>query len=106
MLNMISPIVGSLFKTVDKVIDNKAEGDKIKAKIQEKLLAGELKELEGAAKIIETEAKGGFLQRNWVSKYSISSPYSIEVFFFLCVWWRYIINHFICTSFNISISIF
>ena len=50
MLNMISPIVGSLFKTVDKVIDNKAEGDKIKAKIQEKLLAGELKELEGAAK--------------------------------------------------------
>jgi hypothetical protein len=65
MLNMISPIVGSLFKTVDKVIDNKAEGDKIKAKIQEKLLAGELKELEGAAKIIETEAKGGFLQRNW-----------------------------------------
>ena len=50
MLNMISPIVGSLFKTVDKVIDNKAEGEKIKAKIQEKLLAGELKELEGAAK--------------------------------------------------------
>ena len=68
MLNMISPIVGSLFKTVDKVIDNKAEGDKIKAKIQEKLLAAELKELEGEAKIIETEAKGGFLQRNWNNK--------------------------------------
>lgn len=65
MLNFITPIVGSLFKTVDKVIENKAEGDKIKAKIQEQLLAGELKELEGAAKIIETEAKGGFLQRNW-----------------------------------------
>ena len=62
---LVKAIVGSLFKTVDKVIDNKAEGDKIKAKIQEKLLAGELKELEGAAKIIETEAKGGFLQRNW-----------------------------------------
>lgn len=65
MLNIITPIVGSLFKTIDKVIDNKADGDKIKAKIQEQLLAGELKELEGAAKIIETEAKGGFLQRNW-----------------------------------------
>ena len=65
MLNIITPIVGSLFKTVDKVIDNKTDGDKIKAKIQEQLLAGELKELEGAAKIIETEAKGGFLQRNW-----------------------------------------
>jgi len=65
MLNIITPIVGSLFKTIDKVIDNKTDGDKIKAKIQEQLLAGELKELEGAAKIIETEAKGGFLQRNW-----------------------------------------
>ena len=52
MLNVITPIVGSLFKTVDKVIDNKADGERIKAKIQEKLLAGELKELEGAAKII------------------------------------------------------
>jgi len=65
MLNLLTPIIGGLFKTIDKVIDNKADGDKIKAKIQEQLLAGELKELEGAAKIIETEAKGGFLQRNW-----------------------------------------
>ena len=48
MLNVITPIVGSLFKTVDKVIDNKADGERIKANIQQKLLAGELKELEGA----------------------------------------------------------
>jgi hypothetical protein len=65
MLNLLTPIIGGLFKTIDKVIDNKAEGDKIKAKIQEQYLAGELKELEGAAKIIETEARGNFLQRNW-----------------------------------------
>ena len=65
MLNVITPIIGSLFKTVDKVIDNKADGERIKANIQQKLIAGELKELEGAAKIIETEAKGRFLQRNW-----------------------------------------
>ena len=38
---------------------------KLKLRFKRKLLAGELKELEGAAKIIETEAKGGFLQRNW-----------------------------------------
>ena len=36
-----------------------------KQKSKKKILAGELAELEGAAKIIQTEAQGGFLQRNW-----------------------------------------
>lgn len=65
MLNLIGPIAGALFKTVDKVIDNKGAADKIKQDIQQRIIAGELKELEGAAKIIQTEAQGGFLQRNW-----------------------------------------
>ena len=65
MLNLIGPIAGALFKTVDKVIDNKGEADKIKLDIQQRIIAGELKELEGAAKIIQTEAQGGWLQRNW-----------------------------------------
>jgi len=65
MLNLIGPIAGALFKTVDKVIDNKGEAEKIKQDIQQRIIAGELKELEGAAKIIQTEAQGGFLQRNW-----------------------------------------
>ena len=65
MLNLIGPIAGALFKTVDKVIDNKGEADKIKQDIQQRIIAGELKELEGAAKIIQTEAQGGWLQRNW-----------------------------------------
>jgi hypothetical protein len=65
MLNLLGPIAGALFKTVDKVIDNKGEADKIKQDIQQRIIAGELKELEGAAKIIQTEAQGGWLQRNW-----------------------------------------
>ena len=65
MLNLIGPIAGALFKTVDKVIDNKGEADKIEQDIQQRIIAGELKELEGAAKIIQTEAQGGWLQRNW-----------------------------------------
>ena len=65
MLNLIGPIAGALFKTVDKVIDNKGAAEKIKQDIQQRIIAGELKELEGAAKIIQTEAQGGFLQRNW-----------------------------------------
>ena len=47
MLNLIGPIAGALFKTVDKVIDNKGEADKIKQDIQQRIIAGELKELEG-----------------------------------------------------------
>jgi len=65
LLNMLGPIAGAVFKTIDKVVDNKGEAEKLKAKVQEKIISGELAELEGAAKIIQTEAQGGFLQRNW-----------------------------------------
>mgnify|MGYP003111530690 CR=1 FL=1 len=65
MLNLIGPIAGALFKSIDKVIDNKGDAEKLKANIQQRIIAGELAELEGAAKIIQAEAQGGFLQRNW-----------------------------------------
>ena len=65
MLNLLGPVAGAVFKTIDKVVDNKGEVDKLKAKVQEKIIAGELAELEGAAKTIQIEAQGGFLQRNW-----------------------------------------
>jgi|TARA_R110000744_G_scaffold380286_1_gene500554 hypothetical protein len=65
MLNLIGPIAGALFKSIDKVIDNKGDAEKLKANIQQRIMAGELAELEGAAKIIQAEAQGGFLQRNW-----------------------------------------
>jgi hypothetical protein len=65
MINLIGPIAGALFKSIDKVIDNKGDAEKLKANIQQRIIAGELAELEGAAKIIQAEAQGGFLQRNW-----------------------------------------
>jgi len=65
MLNLLGPVAGAVFKTIDKVVDNKGEANKLKAKVQEKIIAGELAELEGAAKTIQIEAQGGFLQRNW-----------------------------------------
>ena len=37
----------------------------MKQDIQQKLLSGQLKELEAQASIITAEAKGGWLQRNW-----------------------------------------
>lgn len=65
MINLIGPIAGALFKSIDKVIDNKGDAEKLKANIQQRIMAGDLAELEGAAKIIQAEAQGGFLQRNW-----------------------------------------
>ncbi len=65
VLGAVAPMVKTLFSTIDKTIDNKAEAEKIKQNIQQQLLSGQLKELEAQAKIITAEAKGGWLQRNW-----------------------------------------
>ena len=65
MLGAVAPMVKTLFSTIDKTIDNKAEAEKIKQNIQQQLLSGQLKELEAQASIITAEAKGGWLQRNW-----------------------------------------
>lgn len=65
LLGAVAPMVKTLFNTIDKTIDNKAEAEKIKQSIQQQLLSGQLKELEAQAQIITAEAKGGWLQRNW-----------------------------------------
>lgn len=65
ILGAVAPMVKTLFNTIDKTIDNKAEAEKIKQSIQQQLLSGQLKELEAQAQIITAEARGGWLQRNW-----------------------------------------
>ena len=65
VLGAVAPMVKTLFSTIDKTIDNKAEAEKIKQNIQQQLLSGQLKELEAQAQIITAEAKGSWLQRNW-----------------------------------------
>ena len=65
LLGAVAPMVKTLFNTIDKTMDNKAEAEKIKQSIQQQLLSGQLKELEAQAQIITAEAQGGWLQRNW-----------------------------------------
>jgi len=65
LLGALAPMIKTLFSTIDKTIDNKAEAEKLKQSIQQQLLSGQLKELEAQAKIITAEAQGGWLQRNW-----------------------------------------
>ena len=66
LLGAASPLLSALFKTVDKVVDSKEEKEKIKAKIQEQALAGEMKELSTAANIILAESKSeSWIARSW-----------------------------------------
>ena len=65
ILGAVAPMVKTLFSTIDKTIENKADAEKIKQNIQQQLLSGQLKELEAQASIITAEARGGWLQRNW-----------------------------------------
>ena len=66
LLGAASPIISALFKTVDKVVDSKEEKEKIKAKIQEQVITGEMKELSTAANIILAEAKSeSWITRSW-----------------------------------------
>ena len=70
MFGLISSIAGPLLKGVFDVIDQAVE-DKdtaalLKAKLQEMVLTGQMKEIEAAARIIVAEAQGeSWLQRNW-----------------------------------------
>ena len=66
LLGAASPLISAMFKTLDKVVDSKEEKEKIKAKIQEQAIAGEMKELSTAANIILAEAKSeSWLARSW-----------------------------------------
>ena len=66
MMRILSLFLPGLFKTIDKVIDNKADAEKIKGELQMAVMNGQASELEGAVKIIVAEAQGkDWLQRNW-----------------------------------------
>ena len=70
MLGLLSavagPILGGLFNVIDQTVVDKDEAAKIKARLQEMVLTGQMKEIEEAAAIIRAEATGdSWLQRNW-----------------------------------------
>jgi len=63
---LIGPLLSGLLGIVDKSVEDKNQANDIKAKLNELVLNGGLKELESAAKIIVAEAQGdSWLQRNW-----------------------------------------
>ncbi len=63
---LLGPLIGGLFGVIDKAVEDKDEAARIKARLQEMMLSGQMKEIEAAASIIVAEAKGdSWLQRSW-----------------------------------------
>lgn len=63
---LLPPLLGGLFNVVDKAVEDKTQAAAIKARLQEMVLSGQMKEIEAAAAIIQAEAQGeSWLQRNW-----------------------------------------
>lgn len=60
------PLLKGLFDIVDQAVEDKDQAAQIKSVLQQKVLDGQMKEIEAAASIIVAEAKGdSWLQRNW-----------------------------------------
>lgn len=63
---LIAPVLGGLFNVIDQAVEDKDEAARIKARLQEMVLTGQMKEIEAAAQVIVAEAQGdSWLQRNW-----------------------------------------
>ncbi len=63
---LLGPLVAGVFGVIDKAVEDKDQATRIKSKLQEMVLTGQLKEIEQAASIIVAEARGeSWLQRNW-----------------------------------------
>ncbi len=63
---LIGPVVSGLFGVIDKAVEDKDAAAKIKGRLQEMVLAGQMKEIEAAAQVVVAEAQGeSWLQRNW-----------------------------------------
>ncbi len=62
----LGPVINGLFGVIDKAVEDKDQAAQIKAKLQEMVLSGQMKEIEAAASIIRAEANGdSWLQRSW-----------------------------------------
>ncbi|MCW8915057.1 MAG: holin family protein [Magnetovibrio sp.] len=63
---LIGPLLTGVLGVIDKAVEDKDQAAKIKAKLNEQIVSGDMKELEVAASILVAEAQGeSWLQRNW-----------------------------------------
>ena len=64
-LGAFAPIIGSVFKTIEKSVPDKNLQEKLKADLNMQLLTSGTEELKASARIIEAEAKAGWFASSW-----------------------------------------
>ena len=63
---ILGPVLSGIFSVIDKAVEDKDQAQAIKARLQEMVLTGQLREIEEAAANIRAEAMGdSWLQRSW-----------------------------------------
>ena len=63
---ILGPVIAGIFSVIDKAVENKDQAAEIKARLQEMVLTGQMREIEEAAANIRAEATGdSWLQRSW-----------------------------------------
>ena len=63
---ILGPVIAGIFSVIDKVVENRDQAAEIKARLQEMVLTGQMREIEEAAANIRAEATGdSWLQRSW-----------------------------------------
>lgn len=66
MMSFLTALIDPLFRTIDHIIEDRAEAEKIKLALQQEILVHRANEFKAAADIIVAEAKGeSWLQRSW-----------------------------------------
>ena len=63
---ILGPVISGLFSVIDKAVEDNDQATQIKARLQEMVLTGQMREIEEAAANIRAEAMGdSWLQRSW-----------------------------------------
>ena len=63
---ILGPVIAGIFSVIDKAVENRDQAAEIKARLQEMVLTGQMREIEEAAANIRAEATGdSWLQRSW-----------------------------------------
>ena len=83
-LGAFAPIIGSVFKTIEKSIPDKDLAEKLKAEMNMQLMQSGTEEMKASAKIIEAEAKSNWYVSGW-------RP-TLMYLLILIVAWNYILS--------------
>jgi hypothetical protein len=96
-LGAFAPIIGSVFKTIEKSIPDKDLQEKLKAEVNLQLMKSGTEEMKASANIILQESKGSAIQANW-------RPCLMWLLLAI-IFWNYILSPIILLFFKIKTNV-